>query len=64
MRSDVYVAVEDMERVVDFYSRLFGEAPVMRTLNDAGLPSRLRAHVDAPIAQRARGTIAAAKWRR
>ncbi len=33
MRLEVYVAVEDMERAIEFYTKLFREAPVTRTAN-------------------------------
>ena len=39
MRLEVYVAVEDMERAVAFYSRLFREEPVRRTPKYAGYRS-------------------------
>ena len=36
MRLEVYVAVEDLERAMAFYSRLFGEGPLVRTANYTG----------------------------
>jgi hypothetical protein len=36
MRYEVYVAVEDLERAVAFYSRQFGEGPLTGTTNYAG----------------------------
>jgi catechol 2,3-dioxygenase-like lactoylglutathione lyase family enzyme len=36
MRLEMYVAVDDMDRSIGFYTKLFGEAPARRTPNYAG----------------------------